>query len=322
MKKFLVFLLALALLLPSFCSCETNIEEKEKITIVTTVFPEYDWVRQILGDTIDQVNLVFLTENGTDLHSYQPTVRDIATISQCDILIHTGGISDAWIEDALALDSNKDRRIIRLMDVLEENERLTEQTLNHHENHDHDGHVHEFDEHVWLSPKLAPRFCKEITRVLCEVDPAEAETYQKNCQTYVSALQELDKAFSLVANRVENHTVIFADRFPFSYLMHDYGISCISAFPGCSSETEASFHTVVFLAEQLDKLSLSHIIVLESSDKRLAKTVIATANNKNTSIITMDSMQSISKREIERGETYINIMERNLDALSLALEAS
>ena len=316
-KKVLLLLLALIAVLLPLSSCRDSAADDETITIVTTTFPEYDWTRNILGEAPDGVELILLTENGTDLHSFQPTVTHIATLSECDIFICTGGVSDSWVDDALASVPAKNRTVIKLMSLLSEEQKLVEQSQHH--NTQHHEHEDEYDEHIWLSVKNAKSFCRTITDVLCEKLPEHSDVYAQNCESYIEALDELDAAFAQSVTAAETKTLLFADRFPFSYLTHDYGITCYAAFPGCSSETEASFETVAFLAERVDALALPAVVVLENADLDLAETVIATTKAKTARIVTMNSLQSISKYEIENGATYLVTMKNNLDALCLAL---
>lgn len=316
MKKYTCICLIVIILLFLFCGCADTSKDNKTITIVTTVFPEYDWTRQILGDTLSQVKLILLTDNGTDLHSYQPTIADMATIASCDILICTGGTSDTWLGDALSTSPSKGRTVLSLMNLLSDEEKLVEQSRHHNTEHSHE---QPYDEHVWLSLKLAQRFCHAIRDALSTAMPENAETYEKNCRNYVAQLQALDNAYTSVVDRAELKTLLFADRFPFSYLAQDYGLECYAAFPGCSAETEASFQTITFLAEKVDTLELPAVIILESANEKIAKTVLETAKSKQSVIVTMDSLQSVANVDIHNGTTYLSIMTKNLSALKTAL---
>lgn len=324
MKKILTLVLTVFVLMIAMTSCGTSEENDDNITIVTTVFPEYDWTRQILGDYSDNIELILLIQNGTDLHSYQPTVSDMAILSDCDILIRTGGMSDFWIDDALASAPNKERIVIELMDLMTEDEKLVEQSQHHNKehSHDHDDHGHSddmHDEHVWLSLKLASRFCQAICDAICEKVPENAETYLKNYAEYVEKLKTLDEMYAQCVDQCQEKVLLFADRFPFSYLMHDYGLSCFAAFPGCSAESEASFETITYLAKQVDEYSLPAVIILENSDQKIAETVIAATDNKSAQIVIMNSLQSVTKKDMENGVTYLEIMTQNLDAILASL---
>ena len=319
MKKTLLLILAALLSVSMLSACQAPTDDRKEITVVTTVFAEYDWARQIIGQE-SGIHLILLTENGTDLHSYQPTVSDIALLSECDILIHTGGVSDNWIQEALKFSSNQNQVIVRLFDHLTDQQKLVEQTQHNHEHHDdHEKHSHEYDEHVWLSLKNAIPFCQAITDALCQKLPQSSNAFRENCARYIKELEELDAQMEAAISAPHIQTVLFADRFPFSYLLHDYGLTCFAAFPGCSSEIEAGFHTVIHLAEQIDMHRLPYVFVLEVSDGRLAEAVIASTAQKNAKILVMDSLQSVSSKDIQSGITYLDRMKHNIEILSLAI---
>lgn len=316
MKRTVCICLLLLFVAVALISCAPPATENQKITIVTTVFPEYDWTRQILGEETGRVELILLCDNGIDLHSYQPTVADIATITSCDLLICTGGTSDAWINDALATTPSDTRQVIRLTELLSKDELLSEQSHHHNTEHRHD---EAYDEHVWLSLRLAERFCDAICDALCAVMPESENEYRENCKNYTAQLKALNEAFVTTVGSTSVKTLLFADRFPFSYLTNDYGIECYAAFPGCSSETEASFATIAFLAERMDTLELPAIVILENSTTQLAETVLSVTKTKPSLIVTMNSLQSVSRSDIENGATYLSIMTKNLSALNTAL---
>ena len=318
MKRIFCVLLSLLLLASSLASCGGLGESEDKISIVTTVFPEYDWTRQILGEKRNDVELILLTENGTDLHSYQPSVTDMAKITTCDLLIYTGGTSAAWIDEALALYPSETRKTSKLTELLSENALLFEQS-EHHNNAEHHHDNEEYDEHVWLSLRLAVSFCDAICDRLSKLMPENEQVYRENCEAYTLQLKALDRAYTDAVEASSLDAVLFADRFPFSYLFHDYSLTCYAAFPGCSSETEASFKTISFLAESMDALSIPAVIVLENSDNTLAQTVINTTAAKTATIVKMNSMQAITREDIDSGIDYLSVMTQNLSALKIAL---
>lgn len=318
MKRIFCVLLSLLLLASSLASCGGLGESEDKISIVTTVFPEYDWTRQILGEKRNDVELILLTKNGTDLHSYQPSVADMAKITTCDLLIYTGGTSDAWIDEALALHPSEKREVLKLTDLLSEDTLLFEQS-EHHNNAEHHHDNEEYDEHVWLSLRLAVSFCDAICDRLSKLMPENEQVYRENCEAYTLQLKALDRAYTDAVEASSLDAVLFADRFPFSYLFHDYSLTCYAAFPGCSSETEASFKTISFLAESMDALSIPAVIVLENSDNTLAQTVINTTAAKTATIVKMNSMQAITREDIDSGIDYLSVMTQNLSALKIAL---
>lgn len=290
-----------------------------KLKIVTTIFPEYDWVKQIAGDS-NNLDITFLMKNGGDLHSYSPSAEDILKISSCDMLVYVGGESDKWIEEILENSVNSNIKAINLMNVLGEKakeEELVEGMED--DDHDDDDAELEYDEHVWLSLDNARLFVKSITENLCAIDSENAGTYKANCEKYLSQLDALDDEYEEVIENSKYKTLIFADRFPFRYLTDDYDLSYYAAFKGCSAETEASFETITFLANKADELNLPRIFTIDGSDGKMAKTVVATSKNKNRMIYSLDSLQSVTDNEVQSGKTYIKAMESNLEILKKAL---
>ena len=306
---------------------KTTEETDKKLNIVTTIFPEYDWTRAILGDRADDVNLTMLLDNGTDLHSFQPAVKDIMKVSSCDLLIYVGGESDQWIEDALESAQNKDMKTINLMEVLGDSikeeetvEGMQESDHDHDHDHDHeDEEEKEYDEHVWTSMRNAEVICDAIAATLEEMDPENKEIYQSNAETYKEKLSALDEEYQETVDSAKQKTLIFADRFPFRYLVDDYGLNYYAAFSGCSAESEASFKTVTFLAGKVDELGVKSVLTMEKSDDRIAQTVIENTKAKDQKILQLNSMQSITSEEIADGATYLSVMEDNLGVLKEAL---
>ena len=304
---------------------KTTEETDKKLNIVTTIFPEYDWTRAILGDRADDVNLTMLLDNGTDLHSFQPAVKDIMKVSSCDLLIYVGGESDQWIEDALESAQNKDMKTINLMEVLGDSIKEEEtvegmQESDHDHDHDHeDEEEKEYDEHVWTSMRNAEVICDAIAATLEEMDPENKEIYQSNAETHKEKLSALDEEYQETVDSAKQKTLIFADRFPFRYLVDDYGLNYYAAFSGCSAESEASFKTVTFLAGKVDELGVKSVLTMEKSDDRIAQTVIENTKAKDQKILQLNSMQSITSEEIADGATYLSVMEDNLGVLKEAL---
>ena len=295
----------------------------KKLNIATTIFPEYDWTRAILGNRADDVNLTMLLDNGTDLHSFQPAVKDIMKVSSCDLLIYVGGESDQWIEDALESAQNKDMKTINLMEVLGDSikeEETVEGMQESEHDHDHeDEEEKEYDEHVWTSMRNAEVICDAIAETLEEMDPENKEIYQSNAEVYKEKLSALDEEYKETVNNANQKTLVFADRFPFRYLVDDYDLSYYAAFSGCSAESEASFKTVTFLAGKVDELGVKSVLTMEKSDDRIAQTVIENTKAKDQKILQLNSMQSITSEEIADGATYLSVMEDNLGVLKEAL---
>ena len=291
------------------------------LKIVTTIFPEYDWVREILGDKADHAEVTMLLDNGVDLHSYQPTADDIIKISDCDLFIYVGGESDGWVEDALKEATNKEMQVINLLDVLGEQVKEEEvvEGMEAEEEESEDESEPEYDEHVWLSLKNAETLCNAITDALEEIDPANKDAYATNAASYLEKLAALDGEYQTVVDNAARKTVLFGDRFPFRYLVDDYGLSYYAAFAGCSAETEASFETISFLAGKVDELGLPCVLTIEGAQHKIAETIVQNTAEKNQSILTLDSMQSTTSTDVANGTTYLSVMESNLDVLKQAL---
>ncbi len=325
--KFCKLFVILVLLAALFTACAADgntgsttrpdVKGKE-LSVVATVFPAYDWARQIIGENADHVALTLLLDKGTDLHNYQPTVEDIYKISTCDLFIYVGGESDKWVPDALAQATNKDMTVVCLLDALgsaaKEEEALEGMEA---EEEEEDGPA--YDEHVWLSLRNARILCSAICEALKTKDPACAETFQANFAAYDGALAELEGRYSAALEAPARKTLLFADRFPFRYLAEDYGLNCFAAFSGCSAETEASFETVNFLVNKVDELELPYILVLEGGDSRLAETIVLNSRAQNAQILTINSLQSVTAQGVAEGVSYLGVMENNLEVLKTAL---
>ena len=284
-----------------------------KMSIVATIFPEYDWVRELLGDNSSNADLTLLLGNGVDLHSYQPTIQDVAKISTADIFIYVGGESDGWVTDALKNKKNKDMIVLNLMGILGDSVK-EEEIVEGMEAEEEEEEEVEYDEHVWLSLKNAKVICKAITDALCQKDSTNAASYKKNLLNYTAQLDELDSAYSSVVKASSKDTLIFGDRFPFRYLVEDYDLNYYAAFVGCSAETEASFKTVIFLANKMDELDSNYIFKIESGDDKLCRTIIQNSKKKNAQILVLDSMQSVTSKQAT-STSYLKIMNENLNVL-------
>ena len=500
MKKYISLLIAAVMAICCLAGCsqknsDISTENTTELKVVTTIFPEYDWVRQIAGDQISNIDLTMLLDNGVDLHSYQPTADDIMKISDCDIFVYVGGESDEWVEDALKEAVNKDMQVINLLEVLKDTVKTEEAMpgMQAEEGHNHgyshfadsdvqdrslsdwsgdwqsvypyildgtldqvmekkaesgrktaeeykesyiasyetdiekisidgnmitytrkdgtstatydsegfyirhkdDGskqvrykyqkasgdadaptyivfsdhnissaepeHFHlyfgedgfdslveegkhfptfypasligteiademleheekEYDEHVWLSLKNAETLCKAIAEALEKADPANKDMYDANLTAYEEKLASLDTSYQNAVKDAPQKTLLFGDRFPFRYLVDDYGLSYYAAFAGCSAESEASFETISFLAEKVDELGLKYVMTIEKSDQKIAKTIIENTRDKNQSILALDSMQSTTSEDVANGTTYLSVMESNLNVLKEALQ--
>ena len=297
---------------------QTEAPAHTKISIVTTIFPEYDWVREILGDKADSAEITMLLDNGVDLHSYQPTADDIIRISDCDLFVYVGGESDEWVEDALKSAANRDRKVIHLLEVLGDSAK-EEETVEGMQEEEEDHEEKEYDEHVWLSLKNAKTLVGAISAALQELDPDNKDTYAANADAYGQKLSALDAEYQKAVSAGTYKTLLFGDRFPFRYLVDDYGLSYYAAFAGCSAESEASFETVSFLARKVDEGKLPCVLTIEGKNHKIAETVVQNTAGKNQKILTMDSMQSTTSQDVANGTTYLSLMAKNLDVLKEAL---
>lgn len=337
MKKYLSVLIAAILMVGCLSACSSGNKQTAanngKIQVVTTIFPEYDWVMNILGENPAGAEVTMLLDSGVDLHSYQPTADDILKISTCDLFIYVGGESDEWVDDALQEATNKDMVVINLLDVLGDSvkeEEVVEGMQEEEHEHDHeegDEHEHEhedgeveYDEHVWLSLKNASVLVQKISDAVQTIDQNHADVYKTNTTNYIEKLNALDAQYQEAVNDASFHTLLFGDRFPFRYLVDDYGLDYYAAFVGCSAETEASFETITFLAGKVDELSLPAVMTIEGTDHRIAETIVQNTQSKNQQILSLDSMQSTTARDVQNGTTYLSIMENNLSVLKDALK--
>ena len=297
-------------------------EEGKSIKVVATIFPIYDWTREILGARSADADLTLLLNQGVDLHSYQPTVEDMVKISTCDLFLYVGGESDRWVSDALANAGNTGMIAVSLLDVLGDaarEEETVEGMQEEEEDHEVEADAPEYDEHVWLSLRNAALFCGVIAEKLGELDPEGAEEYAGNAADYQKKLDELDSRYTAAVKEGRSGTLLFGDRFPFRYLTEDYGLDYYAAFSGCSAETEASFETVIFLAGKVDALGLPAVLTLENSDGRIARTIVENTESKNAEILRLDSLQSTTAQAIAAGTSYLGAMEENLETLRRAL---
>ena len=323
-------------------------DANKKFSVVCTIFPEYDWIRQLVGDKKDNYEITYLLDKGVDLHSYQPTAEDIAKIANCDLFVYVGGESDGWVDDALKESKNDKMQVVNLLETLGKNvkpEELVEgmqeedehdhdhEDADHdhedkdkdhdHEDADHDHHHEEeteYDEHVWLSLRNATVLVNTLAEKLQTIDPENKDYYAGTAADYTAKLGDLDSRYLATIKKAKVKTVLFGDRFPFRYLVDDYGLKYYAAFVGCSAETEASFETVAFLAKKTDDLKLKSVLVIENSDQKIAKKIVETTKDKNQNIVVLNSMQSITNEDIANGATYLSIMESNLKALASALK--
>ena len=322
MKKIISVILSLIIICGLFASCGTQqTESAGGLEIIATVFPEYDWVKNILGEKAENADLTLLLDNGIDLHSYQPTADDLIKISTCDVFVYVGGESDGWVDDALTQAVNKDMIVINLLEIL--GDRVVEEEIKEgmqaEEEEAEEDEGPENDEHVWLSLRNAAYICKYIAEKLGEADAANKDVYIANAAAYIEKLNALDEQYKTAVDSASSKTLVFGDRFPFRYLVDDYGLDYYAAFVGCSAESEASFETITFLADKVRELGVKNVAVLEGSDGKIAGTVIKTSGVDGVGTVTLNSMQSVTSTDVENGADYLSIMTKNLENLKTIL---
>ncbi len=349
MKKYISFICVLLISLMSLTACgnasstvseaattaDAAVSERSEasgFSIVTTIFPEYDWVKEILGNNPAGAEIELLLDNGVDLHNYQPTAEDILKIAKCDLFVYVGGESDEWVEDALKEATNDGMIVINLLETLGDKVKEEEivEGMEAEEEHEHGEAEHEeeehdeeegpeYDEHVWLSLANAKVLVEAIRDAVIKLDQDNSDVYSANAEAYISKIRALDDEYAQMVSASGLKTVLFGDRFPFRYLTDDYGLDYYAAFVGCSAETEASFETVIFLAKKADELGLGRIMIIDGSDGKIAETIKANTISGDQEILTLDSMQSTTAADISNGTTYLSVMKSNLEVLKKAL---
>ena len=355
MKKFAAFAMFVLAAALTFVACSAESNEKapaqKKVSIVATTYPQYDWLKNVLGSRLDAVNLKLLIKNGTDLHSYKPSAQDIAAIASADMVVYVGGESDEWIEKALSATPKAGRVQVNLMEALgdrvkeeeivegmqaedehehhhkhgeeaEEHEHHEHEHAEAHEDHDHE-HAEEAenDEHVWLSLKNAEILVRALADAIAKVDSTNATEYHMNAGLYIAKISALDAQYRAATDSAHFKTILFGDRFPFRYLVDDYGIKYFAAFVGCSAESEASFETVAFLAGKMDSLALPAIFTIDGSNGKIARAILdASKKSKETPVLTLNSMQSVTDAQMQAGADYLSIMRENLEVLKKAIK--
>ena len=320
MKKFIGIGLGILMVMMMVLGCAkkenssaNGSTEGKKLSIVTTIFPAYDWVKQVVGDN-KNVDITFLIDKGVDLHSYQASAADIAKITDSNMFVFVGGESDGWAEDIVK--ENPNLKYISMVGSIGKaalGEELVEGMQKEEGEEEEECAI---DEHVWLSLENAKTIVGAIEAKLEEIDPDNKGNYEKNANDYIAKLDALDKEYKDTLSNIQDKTILVGDRFPFRYLVNEYGIKYYAAFKGCDAGSEASFETVKFLANKMDELKLSKIFIIDGSKGDLAKTIVDNTKDKNAKILVLDSMQSTKSSD---NANYIDVMKKNLEVLKEAL---
>lgn len=316
MKKFKVIISIILILaiLSGGAFCVFHFWKKESnAKIITTIFPIYDICREVLGGSDD---ILLLHDTGTDMHSYQPSVHDIVTISSAELFFYIGGESDEWVGDIIRSSKNNNLTAVALIDsvekIVEGNANVIDDSHNHsHDHSEHKNHSQEIDEHIWLSIRNMITMTEVITEHLLDVFPERVGEIKQNSDTYLGKLKQLENEYNSVLNN-SLQTIIIADRFPFIYLANDYNFKYIAAFSGCSADTEASTETIAHLIDEVNHHNAKYVLVLENSDRKVAERIIKDSSCQNDiEILTINTCQSVGRKDVQSA-SYIEIMKSNL----------
>ena len=317
MKKIFITLIISVVCVLAVCSFSACTGDEESPDVVCTVFPIYDWAKNVIGE--NDLTVRVLLDSGADLHSYNPSVKDMYDIAHCRLFIYIGGESEEWVQDVLTSYPNENRVVLNLIEALGDRAREEEEVEGMQEEQEEE-EGEEYDEHIWLSLKNATVCCDAIASKLASVDADNADSYTANVASYKGLLTVLDNSYDEAVSSASKKTIVFGDRFPFLYMMKDYGISYYAAFKGCSTEVNASPTTIKFLSDKVDEFGLRCVVVIDGSNQKIAQAVIRETAAQTQSILVLNSLQSIGKTEINNGVTYLSVMESNLETLKEALK--
>ena len=314
MKKIISIFLAVFLIAIIFGGCSNN-TTKDKTKIVTTYFAAFNWAKNILGERYSDTELILISDNGMDMHSYQPTADDVINIKTADIVIYNGTSVDQWVGDTLKTDKSDNIIVINSLEVLKDQVLCVGEAEHNHTDHHHDDTV---DEHMWLSLKNAVIVCQEIEKALCKFDAENSDTYTKNAKDYKAKLNELSSKYQDLFSKSDNKTLIFADRFPFRYTLTDYSLNYTALFEGCTSESDATVDAILSLSKKIDQENAKYVFIIDTTATKTAKSVIDNSKSKSAEILMLDSMQTVTKDSLKKAD-YIKIMQNNLSLISKAI---
>lgn len=334
----LVVLLATALFGCTQNQNTSDILEKEnsieKIKIVTTLFPQYDFTRQIAGD---KAEIALLLPPGAESHSYEPTPSDIISINKADVFIYTGKYMEPWADKIIqSIDSDT----VNILDVSsgipldkEEHEHEHDEHDEHdeHENEEHEdeehedesiaegevGHNHEYDPHIWTSPVIAKKMVDNIAASLCYVDTKNASYYISNAENYKKQLDSLDAEFTDIVNNSARNKIYFGGRFALHYFAEEYGLEYKSAYDNCSSETEPSVHDIAEIIDEINEYNIPTIYYEELTDPKVSRSI---SEDTGVEMLLFHSCHNISKTDFDNGVTYLDLMKQNAENLKKGLK--
>lgn len=325
MKKLIWFSIAVLVFATTLVGCTLNSpsssdssnketsDTHDQLKIVTTIFPEYDFTRAIVGN---QCELKMLVKPGSEVHSYDPSPTDIVTIQNADVFIYNGGDSEAWVDSILESMDTSGKKIICLMDAVSTVEEEAKEGMDPGEEEHSNGEV-EYDQHIWTSPKNAIIMTNTIADALCQVDKAHASTYQKNATAYTSEIQKIDKEIQKIVDDAPQKIIVLGDRFPFRYFVDEFGLDYRAAFNGCGTGTEVSAATMAYLIDTIKKENLSSVFYIELSNQTIANAI---SEQTGAQTLLLHSCQNLSKDDFEKGATYVSLMQQNAKNLKRGLE--
>ena len=321
----MICLIALCAVLLSLIGCaDLKTDTDDTISIVTTIFPPYDFVRQITKEA-ENITVTQLLRPGMESHTFDPTPADILAVQNCDLFIYTGGESDQWVKTLLDAAPQAAERAVRMIDLVEAVGEDHIEGATHH--HDH-GHEHEddleahdsdhveYDEHVWTDPHNAMRITESLCSIICGLDAEHAPQYRENTNAYLKELSALDDLLHEIAEHAEHRTVVFGDRFPMRYLCDAYGLGYRAAFPGCAAESEPSAATMIYLIEKVKQEQIPAIFTIELSNQKIARAI---ADETGVQILKMHSCHNRTADEAAAEKTYLDLMYENAEVLKIAL---
>ena len=316
MKKIFVYIVCAVLVMAALAGCTKTEQATQsgvntgKLSIVTTIFPPYDFARAVAGD-IAEVNM--LIDPGAEVHTYDPTPDDMIAIQNCDVFIYIGGENDAWVDTVLGSMDTSGKTIIRLMDVVTP---VEEETVEGMQEEEHE-HEPEFDEHIWTSPKNAILMIDAIAEALGGIDSENANTYAQNAQRYTAQIQQVDEQIQAVVDKAQRKLIVVADRFPFRYLVEEFGLDYYAAFSGCSSESDVSPGTLAFLMDKVEEYGIHYVYTIEFSNQLVAKAV---CEQTGAQMLLLHSCHNVTNDDFDAGVTYLSLMQQNATNLQKGLE--
>lgn len=313
-RKLLAVITAAATVL-SLCACSSesgySSSDSGKLKIISTVFPPYDLARQIAGDDAE---ISILLPLGSEIHNYEPSAKDMIAIRNCDIFLYIGGENEQWAEKLINSNDTENVTAVKLIDYVPT---LSEDEDEHDHDHDHEHkHEHETDEHIWTSPKNAQLMLSAVYDAICKVDPSDKQTYTKNKDAYAKQLSDLDNAYRSAVDNAKNKTIVLADKFPFRYLAHEYGLEFSAAFAACSDESEPGVSTMIKLTKTIKENNIPAVYYLEFSSTKIADTL---CDETGATKLMLHSCHNVSKQDIENNVSYVDLMKQNLENLKLTL---